>query len=261
MGPPTQPQPRTELHEICELIKLDPGTLEQALCSRTVKARDETVLTALSVSQVSGTSPPAPSPPRCGLTPREPPWGSVASPAPLAPGLLLPGRAGQEHLQPPLRLAGEPHQHQHPGERWALPPPPRAPSPAQLGLGRGSAPRHLPGEARQAEEGDGRPGHLWLRNLPGERQDPPGPLLLLGGAWGRAGGSSTDLPLRALLLQDNGFEQFIINYCNEKLQQIFILMTLKEEQEEYVREVPLAHATQAGCGPEKPQWDGDGEVP
>lgn len=61
MGPPTQPQPRTELHEICELIKLDPGTLEQALCSRTVKARDETVLTALSVSQVSGTSPPAPS--------------------------------------------------------------------------------------------------------------------------------------------------------------------------------------------------------
>ncbi|NWW05015.1 MYO1A protein, partial [Oreocharis arfaki] len=36
--------------------------------------------------------------------------------------------------------------------------------------------------------------------------------------------------------QDNGFEQFIINYCNEKLQQIFILLTLKEEQEEYVRE-------------------------
>lgn len=130
MGPPTQPQPRTELHEICELIKLDPGTLEQALCSRTVKARDETVLTALSVSQVSGTSPPAPSPPRCGLTPREPPWGSVASPAPLAPGLLLPGRAGQEHLQPPLRLAGEPHQHQHPGERWALPPPRPPPLPS-----------------------------------------------------------------------------------------------------------------------------------
>ncbi|PKK17456.1 myosin IA [Columba livia] len=38
------------------------------------------------------------------------------------------------------------------------------------------------------------------------------------------------------IFQDNGFEQFIINYCNEKLQQIFILLTLKEEQEEYVRE-------------------------
>uniref|UniRef100_A0A8C3D7B4 Unconventional myosin-Ia n=1 Tax=Corvus moneduloides TaxID=1196302 RepID=A0A8C3D7B4_CORMO len=38
------------------------------------------------------------------------------------------------------------------------------------------------------------------------------------------------------IFQDNSFEQFIINYCNEKLQQIFILMTLKEEQEEYVRE-------------------------
>ena len=28
----------------------------------------------------------------------------------------------------------------------------------------------------------------------------------------------------------------MINYCNEKLQQIFIELTLKEEQEEYVRE-------------------------
>uniref|UniRef100_A0A4W6G6Y8 Unconventional myosin-Ib n=1 Tax=Lates calcarifer TaxID=8187 RepID=A0A4W6G6Y8_LATCA len=39
-----------------------------------------------------------------------------------------------------------------------------------------------------------------------------------------------------LLPQDNSFEQFIINYCNEKLQQIFIELTLREEQEEYVRE-------------------------
>uniref|UniRef100_A0A8C3HK04 Unconventional myosin-Ia n=1 Tax=Chrysemys picta bellii TaxID=8478 RepID=A0A8C3HK04_CHRPI len=38
------------------------------------------------------------------------------------------------------------------------------------------------------------------------------------------------------IFQNNSFEQFVINYCNEKLQQVFILMTLKEEQEEYVRE-------------------------
>ncbi len=40
-----------------------------------------------------------------------------------------------------------------------------------------------------------------------------------------------------LYLQNNSFEQFIINYCNEKLQQIFIELTLKEEQEEYINEV------------------------
>lgn len=49
--------PHPELREICELIGLDPSTLEQALCSRTVKARNETVLTALTVPQVSGTTP------------------------------------------------------------------------------------------------------------------------------------------------------------------------------------------------------------
>ncbi|XP_016086572.1 unconventional myosin-Ib-like [Sinocyclocheilus grahami] len=38
------------------------------------------------------------------------------------------------------------------------------------------------------------------------------------------------------LAEDNSFEQFIINYCNEKLQQIFIELTLREEQEEYIRE-------------------------
>eukprot|EP00038_Savillea_parva_P008188 m.175302 g.175302 ORF g.175302 m.175302 type:complete len:1110 (+) comp13968_c0_seq1:47-3376(+) len=38
------------------------------------------------------------------------------------------------------------------------------------------------------------------------------------------------------ILATNGFEQVCINYCNEKLQQVFIELTLKSEQEEYKRE-------------------------
>lgn len=39
-----------------------------------------------------------------------------------------------------------------------------------------------------------------------------------------------------LFIYHSSFEQFCINFCNEKLQQLFIQLTLKSEQEEYLRE-------------------------
>ncbi|NXB24074.1 MYO1A protein, partial [Rhagologus leucostigma] len=130
----TEPQ---ELQEICELIGLDPGTLEQALCSRTVKARDETVLTTLTVPQ---------------------------------------GYYGRDALAKNIysRLFD-----------WLV--------------------NRI---------------NTSIQVKSGEQRKVMGVLDIYGFE----------------IFQDNGFEQFIINYCNEKLQQIFILMTLKEEQEEYVRE-------------------------
>uniref|UniRef100_A0A8C3S0V5 Unconventional myosin-Id n=1 Tax=Chelydra serpentina TaxID=8475 RepID=A0A8C3S0V5_CHESE len=44
------------------------------------------------------------------------------------------------------------------------------------------------------------------------------------------------------IFDNNSFEQFCINYCNEKLQQLFIQLVLKQEQEEYQREgIPWNH--------------------
>ncbi|NXO05913.1 MYO1A protein, partial [Oriolus oriolus] len=130
------PNPR-ELQEICELIGLDPSTLERALCSRTVKARDETVLTTLTVPQ---------------------------------------GYYGRDALAKNIysRLFD-----------WLV--------------------NRI---------------NTSIQVKSGEQRKVMGVLDIYGFE----------------IFQDNGFEQFIINYCNEKLQQIFILMTLKEEQEEYVRE-------------------------
>ncbi|XP_048784648.1 unconventional myosin-Ia isoform X3 [Lagopus muta] len=126
-----------ELQEISQLVGLDPSTLEQALCSRTVKVRDESVLTALSVSQ--------------GYYCRDALAKNIYS-----------------------RLFD-----------WLV---------DRINTS--------------------------IRVKPGEQRKVMGVLDIYGFE----------------IFQDNGFEQFIINYCNEKLQQIFILMTLKEEQEEYVRE-------------------------
>lgn len=38
------------------------------------------------------------------------------------------------------------------------------------------------------------------------------------------------------VLEKNGFEQFVINFCNEKLHQVITEATLKQEQEDYLKE-------------------------
>ena len=49
-----------------------------------------------------------------------------------------------------------------------------------------------------------------------------------------------------------------INYCNEKLQQLFIELVLKQEQEEYMREgiewVQVGVAYASGCGLHQWVW-------
>lgn len=51
-----------------------------------------------------------------------------------------------------------------------------------------------------------------------------------------APGSVYPLNYCGLFCFPHSFEQFCINYCNEKLQQLFIELTLKSEQEEYEAE-------------------------
>jgi len=64
----------------------------------------------------------------------------------------------------------------------------------------------------------------------------------LNKAMAPASGSSKGMTLGVLdiygfeIFEDNSFEQWCINWCNEKLQQYFIELTLRSEQEEYARE-------------------------
>ena len=61
------------------------------------------------------------------------------------------------------------------------------------------------------------------------------------------------------------FEQFCINYCNEKLQQLFIELTLKSEQEEYEAEgIAVSAGLPARPAPAQPRSRSGvspGEVP
>lgn len=56
-------------------------------------------------------------------------------------------------------------------------------------------------------------------------------------AGGAVGGTMSKIaPSVSSVTMAHSFEQLCINYCNEKLQQLFIQLILKQEQEEYERE-------------------------
>lgn len=82
--------------------------------------------------------------------------------------------------------------------------------------------------------------------------DPAGELQ--GSCWGEAATlpslTRSEHPRRVvaghLLAPTPSFEQFCINYCNEKLQQLFIQLILKQEQEEYEREGIAWQSVSAG---------------
>ena len=49
------------------------------------------------------------------------------------------------------------------------------------------------------------------------------------------------------IFQKNGFEQFCINYVNEKLQQIFVELTLKAEQVDFKEPVVFGCEKHVDC--------------